>query len=82
MQVRLVGGMAAPKPGQPWWVWTSLWTTTAISVLAILLYVLLLDVDQPNIKPRPASENLAACLVYISHTINIISSALAAFAIL
>eukprot|EP00092_Neocalanus_flemingeri_P000782 GFUD01000832.1.p1 GENE.GFUD01000832.1~~GFUD01000832.1.p1 ORF type:complete len:167 (+),score=39.01 GFUD01000832.1:197-697(+) len=74
--------MPSTHPKQPWWVWLSLWSGTVVSVFAILLYILVLDVDIPALKPRPASENLAACLVYISHSINILSSALAAFALL
>ena len=53
-----------------------------MSVLAMILYVLIFDIDTPAIKPRPALENTCAALVYISHTINIIASALTAFAIL
>eukprot|EP00090_Calanus_glacialis_P043158 TRINITY_DN76370_c0_g1_i1.p1 TRINITY_DN76370_c0_g1~~TRINITY_DN76370_c0_g1_i1.p1 ORF type:complete len:167 (-),score=45.43 TRINITY_DN76370_c0_g1_i1:142-642(-) len=74
--------MPAEQPKQPWWVWLSLWSGTVVSVFSIILYILVLDVDIPAMKPRPARENLAACLVYISHSINIISSALAAFALL
>ena len=68
--------------GKPWWVWMSLWCGTLMSVLAMILYILILDIDTPAIKPRPALENTCAALVYISHTINIIASALTAFAIL
>ena len=41
-----------------------------------------MDVDSPNLKPRPALENAAACLVYISHTINILTTLLATVALL
>ena len=53
-----------------------------MSVLSMILYILILDIDTPAIKPRPALENTCAALVYIAHTINIIASALTAFAIL
>lgn len=46
------------------------------------MWVLLMDVDSPNLKPRPALENAAACLVYISHTINILTTLLATVALL
>ena len=46
------------------------------------MWVLVLDVDSPHLKPRPALENAAACLVYISHTINIISTMLVSVALL
>ena len=68
--------------GKPWWVWLSLWSGTVISVLAMLLYILIFDIDIPSIKPRPALENAVAALVYITHTVNIIASALTGFAIL
>lgn len=68
--------------GKPWWVWLTLWSGTILSVLAMLLYILIFDIDIPSIKPRPALENAAAALVYISHAINIIASALTGFAIL
>ena len=48
----------------------------------VILWVLLMDVDSPNLKPRPALENAAACLVYISHTINILTTLLATVALL
>ena len=48
----------------------------------MILWVLLMDVDSPNLKPRPALENAAACLVYISHTINILTTLLATVALL
>ena len=44
--------------------------------------MLLMDVDSPHLKPRPALENAAACLVYISHTINILTTLLATVALL
>ena len=68
--------------GKPWWVWTTLWSGTVFSVLSMLLYILIFDIDIPSIKPRPALENAVAALVYISHGINIIASALTGFAIL
>jgi len=68
--------------GKPWWVWVSLWAGTVLSVLAMLLYILIFDIDIPSIKPRPALENGVAALVYICHAINIIASALTGFAIL
>ena len=74
--------MPETHPKQPWWVWLSLWSGAVVSVFSILLYVLVLDMDIPAMKPRPARENLAACLVYISHSINIVSTGLAAIALL
>ena len=69
-------------PGKPWWVWASLWTGTVLSLLSMLLYILILDIDIPSIKPRPALENATAAIVYISHAINILASAICGFAIL
>jgi len=68
--------------GKPWWVWLTLWAGTVLSVLSMLLYILILDIDIPSIKPRPALENAVAAMVYITHAINIIASALTGFAIL
>ena len=50
--------------------------------MQVILWVLLLDIDSPHLKPRPALENAAACLVYISHTINILTTILASVALL
>ena len=45
-------GKEGREGGQPWNVWLAVWVGPVISVLCIILYVLLLDVDPPEIKPR------------------------------
>merc|ERR1712013_54277 len=50
----------------------ALWLGISVSLVAIVLYVLLLDVDPPHLKPRQALENVAAAIVYTSHSINIL----------
>jgi hypothetical protein len=70
------------RTSQPWWVWVSLWAGATLSLFTVILWVLLLDVDSPNLKPRPALENAAACLVYISHTVNILTTLLCSVALL
>lgn len=70
------------RASQPWWVWASIWAGVILSLFTVILWVLLMDVDSPNLKPRPALENAAACLVYISHTINILTTLLATVALL
>lgn len=70
------------RSGQPWWVWTAVWAGVLTSLVTIVVYVLVLDIDPPNIKPRPILENAAACIIYISHSINIITSIIATFALL
>ena len=69
-------------PGKPWWVWTSLWTGTVLSLLSMLLYILILDIDIPSIKPRPALENATAAIVYTIPAVNILALAICGFAIL
>jgi len=50
----------------------SLWLGIFVSLVAIVLYVLLFDVDPPHLKPRQALENVAAAMLYSSHSINIV----------
>jgi len=50
----------------------ALWLGISVSLVAIVLYVLLLDVDPPHLKPRQALENVAAAIVYTAHSINIL----------
>ena len=48
-----------------------------LSALAILLYVILFDVDPPELKPRQQLENVAAALLYTVSTVNIAVNLLA-----
>lgn len=66
----------------PWWVWLSLWAGPGVSLFTVILWILLLDIDQPHLKPRPALENAAAGIVYISHSVNIVATLLAVYALL
>lgn len=70
------------RRGQPWWVWTAVWLGTLTSLVTIVMYVLVLDIDLPALKPRPILENAAACIVYFSHGINIVTSLIATLALL
>ena len=49
----------------------ALWLGIIVSLVAIVLYVLLFDIDPPHLKPRQALENVAATMLYSSHSINI-----------
>ena len=49
----------------------SLWLGIVVSLVAIILYVILFDIDPPHLKPRRALENVAAAMLYSSHAVNI-----------
>jgi len=68
--------------GQPWWVWAAVWLGTLTSLVTIVIYVLVLDIDLPALKPRPILENAAACIIYFSHGINIVTSLVVTLALL
>jgi hypothetical protein len=40
------------RPTWGWEVWLAVWAGAVISLIAILLYCLVLDIDTPDIKPR------------------------------
>eukprot|EP00092_Neocalanus_flemingeri_P034610 GFUD01037648.1.p1 GENE.GFUD01037648.1~~GFUD01037648.1.p1 ORF type:complete len:183 (-),score=44.81 GFUD01037648.1:186-710(-) len=50
----------------------ALWLGIIVSLVAIVLYVLLFDIDPPHLKPRQALENVAATMLYSSHSVNIV----------
>jgi len=75
-------GKEGREGGHKWNVWLAVWVGPIISTLCIILYVLLLDVDPPEIKPRYAIENASATLVYFANAGNIIASFILAGALL
>merc|ERR1711892_637509 len=54
----------------------ALWLGIVVSLVAIVLYVLLFDVDPPHLKPRQALEDVAASMLYSTHSINIVVNGL------
>lgn len=68
--------------GYKWNIWVSVWVGPVISAFAILLYILVLDIDIPSIKPRQSLENASATIVYFAHVGNIIAAFVLAGALL
>jgi len=62
--------------------WLAVWCQLGLSSITITLYIILLDIAPPNVKPRPLLENVGAGFTYASHAANIIAALLLAWALL
>ncbi|XP_023338896.1 uncharacterized protein LOC111709466 isoform X2 [Eurytemora carolleeae] len=74
--------MGAKREGRSWLVWLGVGAGPILSAVTILLYVIILDIDIPSVKPRPSLENAAAAIVYFDHSGNILASIFLAFVLL